>query len=63
MQLENKSLKSQLQSLTTKHEQDIETTRREERLLLSTMYEVSTESNLIGSVLKSVCICHCRCGV
>jgi hypothetical protein len=29
--------------VTTKHEQDIETTRREERLLLSTMYEIGVK--------------------
>lgn len=40
IKLENKSLKAQLSQATSRQEQDAETARREERLLLSTMYEI-----------------------
>lgn len=40
IKLENKSLKAQLSQATSRQEQDAETSRREERLLLSTMYEI-----------------------
>jgi hypothetical protein len=40
VQVEKESLESQVELLTAKNERNTETFRREERLLLSTMYEI-----------------------